>query len=607
MTPEAVIDKYLEVAGNAPVDRRVFLRLLGADADLLGRWLGLLRCPVDVPALSEALADLDETTFVRLASSQAWAGLPVSGSARLSMDQWRSVLRGALLGESLAEHLGIGDPESTRWRLLLAASGVNLRHDPRMSELLAFRGARAELLEDAGPEFRLYAVVDALEVADEEAAADLARGLLDLEASEFGELLEKADASLEALLAELGLAGELDADWAERVWIRQQVNLLGLLFADCESLGAVQVAHHLASQSLFGYEPRLLVVNPAQETLEPVDGNGMSIALASQTSSVAASVREGHPRTLIESPELAVADRQLLWRMEVAEGACRPLRQQEDLLGALIFSLDEDLDTEFAMSVYAEELTRWIVRASEHVEPAQGTLARYREREEKRLRELVHEANNPLSVVYNYLHILELRLQHEPSAVEQLRMIGEELKRTGDIIRRARELPPVEEPELSGTVEISAVDVNRLVGQVFELHRGYAADRGVTLELEAAPGALVAASDESRLLQVLTNLVRNAIEAAPDGSVTIGSLGGVFRDGVEGVELSVADSGPGLPREVLERLGDPKQSAKGGDHAGLGLHIVHRLVEEVKARIDVRTSTGSGTTFTVFLPLSQPV
>jgi signal transduction histidine kinase len=129
----------------------------------------------------------------------------------------------------------------------------------------------------------------------------------------------------------------------------------------------------------------------------------------------------------------------------------------------------------------------------------------------------------------------------------------------------------------------------------------------VTLELEAAPGALVAASDESRLLQVLTNLVRNAIEAAPDGSVTIGSLGGVFRDGVEGVELSVADSGPGLPREVLERLGDPKQSAKGGDHAGLGLHIVHRLVEEVKARIDVRTSTGSGTTFTVFLPLSQPV
>jgi signal transduction histidine kinase len=318
-------------------------------------------------------------------------------------------------------------------------------------------------------------------------------------------------------------------------------------------------------------------------------------------------VRDGRPRTLSESPELAVADRQILWRMDVTEGACRPLRDAETMLGALIFSLDEDLDTEFAMTVYGEELTRWIVRATKQMDPAGGTLARYREREEKRLRELVHEANNPLSVVYNYLHILELRLQHEPSAVEQLRMIGDELKRTGDIIRRARELPPVEEPELTGTVEISAVDVNRLVGHVFELHRGYAADRGVTLEQDMATGALVVASDESRLIQVLTNLLRNAIEAASGGSVIIGSLGGVFRDGVEGVELSVADSGPGLPREVLERLGEPKQSAKGGDHAGLGLHIVHRLVEEVKARIDVRTGPETGTTFTIFLPLSQPV
>lgn len=606
MTPEAVIDKYLEVAGNRPVDRSLFLRLLGTDADLLGRWLGLLRCPVDVGTLGDALDRLDEPTFVRLACSQAWAGLPVSGSARLSMDQWRGVLRAALLGESLAEHLGTVDPESTRWRLLLSASGVNLPHDQAMSELLAFRGARPELLEDAGLEFRLYAVVDALEIADEAAAGNLAKILLGLESYEFHDLLGTADARLEALLAELGLAGELDTDWAERVWIRQQVNLLGLLFADCESFEAVEVAHGLASRSLFGYEPRLLVVNPAEDTLEPIDGDGMSIALASRTSTVAASLRDGHPRTLIDSPELAVADRQLLWRMDVSEGACRPIRAGERLLGALIFSQDEDMDTEFAMTVYGDELTGWIVRASAQAEPAKGALVRYREREEKRLRELVHEANNPLSVVYNYLHILELRLQHEPSAIEQLRMIGEELRRTSEIIRRARELPPVEEPESAGSVEIGEVDLSRLAGHVFELHRGYAADRDVRIDQEAGTGGVVVASDEGRLIQILTNLVRNAIEAAPGGSVTIRTLGGVFREGIEGVELSVADTGPGLPREVLEHLGDPKESAKGGEHAGLGLHIVHRLVDELKARIDVRTGPAIGTTFTVFLPLRQP-
>jgi signal transduction histidine kinase len=58
-----------------------------------------------------------------------------------------------------------------------------------------------------------------------------------------------------------------------------------------------------------------------------------------------------------------------------------------------------------------------------------------------------------------------------------------------------------------------------------------------------------------------------------------------------------------LPRAVLDRLAEPKQSTKGGDHAGLGLRIVHRLVGELKGSIDVRTSTGAGTTFTVHLPL----
>jgi signal transduction histidine kinase len=110
-------------------------------------------------------------------------------------------------------------------------------------------------------------------------------------------------------------------------------------------------------------------------------------------------------------------------------------------------------------------------------------------------------------------------------------------------------------------------------------------------------------SDEQRLAQILNNLVRNAIEASAGKSVTVGSSAGVFREGREGVEISVRDTGPGLPRAVLDRLTEPKESTKGGDHAGLGLHIVHRLVGELKGNIDVRTAAGQGTTFTVYLPL----
>jgi signal transduction histidine kinase len=146
-------------------------------------------------------------------------------------------------------------------------------------------------------------------------------------------------------------------------------------------------------------------------------------------------------------------------------------------------------------------------------------------------------------------------------------------------------------------------DVNELARRVFELHRGYADDHGVELALELSPGSVLLASDEQRLAQILNNLMRNAIEASADAEVCLGGQVGVFREGREGIEVYVRDTGPGLSREVLERLAEPKESAKGGEHAGLGLHIVHRLVAELQGGIDVRTASGRGTTFTVFLPL----
>ncbi len=110
-----------------------------------------------------------------------------------------------------------------------------------------------------------------------------------------------------------------------------------------------------------------------------------------------------------------------------------------------------------------------------------------------------------------------------------------------------------------------------------------------------------------KLSQVLNNLMRNAIEASQGQSVTMSSASGVFREGLEGIEIAVRDTGPGLPRAVLDNLAEPKESTKGDGHAGLGLHIVHRIVAELKGNIDVRTLTGQGTTFTIFLPFNPPL
>ncbi len=602
MTPEAVIYRYLEAANQQPFAAADFVRVLGADADLLGRWLNLLECRADPAALTDVIEALSGEHLRNLAQAQAWAVLPVAGSARLGLDQWQAVLRSAFLAEVLAQQLGLKHPEGIRWKVLLAISGVNLTHDPEMTELSEFRGASAEQLADASPLIKVFAVVDALEMLDEYRAGQLAQRLLGLNAEDFSELVEWAASRCSDLASSLELSVDREADWSNRLWVQQQVGILTELLMSSATLEDLQFAHEFASRSLFLQVPYLLVLD-SQQRLVPIVDNAISIRLDSTSSEIARAVREGVELPLTNTAESSVGERQLLRRMGARAATCVPLVANGDPVGALLFLLDEDVDYDFAQSLYAQQLALQLARSAEQPDAELELVKRYRQREEKRLRELVHEANNPLSVVFNYLHILEMQLQHEPTATEQLQMVSTELKRTGEIIQKMRELSPIADLETQAEVVFAEFDLNDLARRVFELHHGYADDHAVDLFSELAQGGVILASDEQRLAQILNNLMRNAIEASSGQSVAVGSEVGVFREGREGVEVYVKDTGPGLSREVLDSLSEPKNSTKGGDHAGLGLHIVHRLVLELQGSIDVRTATGAGTTFTVFLPL----
>lgn len=612
MTPEAVIYRYLLAANTEPVDVSELVQLIGTDADLLGRWLNLMMCPAAPDVLCDALGELDGNTLKKLAEAQAWSVLPVVGTARLGLDQWQIVLRAACLGRALGGYAGLAELEALRWKVLLAISGVNLEFDPVVGELIEFRGARAELLEDASPLLKVFSVVDAMETRDETKAALLAKQLLGVNEEAFAGICDQAYADCQDLLKRFDILDEGDVDWAERFWTRLQVSMLAGLFSDCRNLASLYAAHRFASRSLFNVIPVLLLLDDDGQVLRPahtledalLEDSGVHIRLVSTTSAIARCVRENSVQTLDDSPQAAVADRQVLRILKVTDGLCVPLRSNGERAGVLVFPVEEEVNHEFAMRTYAWELAKRIIVCRRELVDEQALLNRYRQREEKRLREIVHEANNPLSIVHNYLHILELRLQHEPSATEQLNMIGTELQRAGDIIQRIKDTADL---EVDDSVVFTEFDVNELIRRIFELHRGYAEDHQVTLHLELSLGMLPVTSDEPRLSQVLNNLMRNAIEASQGQNVTMLSTSGVFREGFEGIEIAVRDTGPGLPRAVLDNLAEPKESSKGEGHAGLGLHIVHRIVAELKGNVDVRTLTDQGTTFTIFLPLNSPL
>jgi len=605
LTPEAVVYRYLDATKAIGVDGGGLGELcavLGTDADLLGRWLTLLACPADPDALERELTRIPPHALSILGGAMAWLGAPLE-SARLSTQRWRQALHAACVGEMLAESAGHANPRVANWQLLVGLSGFQLPHDGVVDEIQEFRGAAPALLEDADPLLKIAAVANALHSEDMEAAGRLAERLLSIAQDEFQSHIAAAEQAVARRLEDLGLA-DADDNWSERLWARQQVGVVSALFAQCDSLDALGEIHQLAGNTLFGFTPYLMLFDEARDAVVPVGQLGVGILVDSASSAIARSLRERAITELNSGFDQAVADRQVLRRLNAQEALCLPLTDGQAPLGVLIFRLEEDADQSNLATAYAGELASWIARLAAPRSDRADRLERFREIEEQRLREIVHEANNPLSIVHNYLYILELRLQHEPAAAEQIRMITAELKRVAEIIQRARDVPEAEsDTEQADSVRFEAVALNSLARQTLELHRGYAADHDVQLEAALTDESLDVSSDSQRLAQVLNNLLRNAIEACSGASVTVGTAAGVFRSGREGVELSVSDTGPGLPRGVLEHLTVPKQTNKGGDHSGLGLHIVHRLVEEVGASIDVRSAPGQGTRFTIFLPL----
>lgn len=328
----------------------------------------------------------------------------------------------------------------------------------------------------------------------------------------------------------------------------------------------------------------------------------LSIPVAFEQSLVSHTMRQ---RTLCTSfayrESLSVVDRQIIDLARQEGMVCVPLVLADTAIGVLVLGVNaaqaerfrsqqgllEAFGTEVARALEANRL-----RERERRDAAEECRAQF----EVRARALVHEANNPLAVMQNYLHLLSTKLEQDHPAQIDLGIIREEIERVGAMLRRMTEATP--ETEDRGELNLNRVITDLL--RVFQ--RSYLEPAGIeaTTDLDASEPVL--RTSRSALKQVLVNLLKNAAEALGDGGkIVIGTRDHVHFNGGEYVEVTVADNGPGIPPAVQEKLFQPVQSTKGGGHAGLGLTIVYSLVKELGGVISCR-SDNTGTRFQILLP-----
>ena len=106
--------------------------------------------------------------------------------------------------------------------------------------------------------------------------------------------------------------------------------------------------------------------------------------------------------------------------------------------------------------------------------------------------------------------------------------------------------------------------------------------------------------DPAQIKQALVNLIKNAIQAMTKG----GALTVQTDPGVDGVVVSVADTGGGIPQEQINRIFEPFYTTK-KKGTGLGLMIVQRIVRDHNGRMDLESHVGKGTVFRIWLPLYE--
>lgn len=219
-----------------------------------------------------------------------------------------------------------------------------------------------------------------------------------------------------------------------------------------------------------------------------------------------------------------------------------------------------------------------------------------------------HELRTPLASLRGFIETLQSTAKDDSGARERfLPIMVEQASRMTRLIEALLSLSRV---EMNAHVAPSdLVDLNDILGQAADTLEPLAGDTGTQLEFARFPGPAMVLGDRDELLQVLQNLVQNALKyGKPGGHVRVEAkhIPSLSRQGSGRYAISVVDDGPGIPPEHLPRLTErfyrvdvASSREKGG--TGLGLAIVKHILNRHRGELTISSEPGNGSTFTVML------
>jgi signal transduction histidine kinase len=214
---------------------------------------------------------------------------------------------------------------------------------------------------------------------------------------------------------------------------------------------------------------------------------------------------------------------------------------------------------------------------------------------------IAHEINNPLEAVTNLLYLASMDSSLSGDSRHLLEEADRELRRLSHIAARSLKFYRQHTAPVLCSIE-------ELVESVLFFYETEINMRQIKLErrYREAPKVLY---HPGEFRQVITNLIGNALDAlSRHGRMVVGVRPVTLADGNSGVAVTVADSGSGMDRAMLDRLFHPFATTKGDAGTGLGLWVSKGILDKHQTKISVRSRPNCGTVFRLFIPLEvEPV
>ena len=222
---------------------------------------------------------------------------------------------------------------------------------------------------------------------------------------------------------------------------------------------------------------------------------------------------------------------------------------------------------------------------------------------------IAHELNNPLTGVLTFTSLLRKKMPDGSADAEDLDLVIRETKRCAAIIRRLLDFAREKTPEKK------FADINKVIEDTARIVERPASFRDIEIAMDLDRSLAPIWADADLVKQVVMNMLVNALHAIEnEGNITVRTRRSPEvknpepgRDPVPMVEISIIDTGCGIPEGNLKRIFDPFFTSKEvGKGTGLGLSVSHGIIKAHGGVIEVESELGKGSTFRIYLPLEPP-